>query len=165
MHGQEFATAVQYDLPVIVVIPQQWHLRTIRMHQNGNIPAAFPHQPEELRTSPFARLRRLCGETVETITLSASAFERAPAAASRRSSRSGSILKRSRPRTRATSVRSGSRSPAGRQNESRRPVYREIVEPRRSFTGAYRNYISARPALVVEVAFAGAWAETLPGNR
>jgi acetolactate synthase-1/2/3 large subunit len=38
MTGQEFATAVQYDLPVIVVIADNGMYGTIRMHQERDYP-------------------------------------------------------------------------------------------------------------------------------
>ena len=38
MHGQEFATAVQYDLPIIVVLLDNAMYGTIRMHQERNYP-------------------------------------------------------------------------------------------------------------------------------
>ena len=40
MNGQEFATAVQYDLPIVVVFIDNGMYGTIRMHQERNIPAA-----------------------------------------------------------------------------------------------------------------------------
>src|SRR5690625_6741548 len=38
MHGQEFATAVQYNLPIIVLIIDNAMYGTIRMHQEGHYP-------------------------------------------------------------------------------------------------------------------------------
>ncbi|MDS1139120.1 thiamine pyrophosphate-binding protein [Pusillimonas sp. SM2304] len=38
MHGQEFATAVQYQLPVIIIIVDNGMLGTIRMHQEREYP-------------------------------------------------------------------------------------------------------------------------------
>ena len=38
MHGQEFATAVQYDLPIIVVLVDNGMYGTIRMHQEKHYP-------------------------------------------------------------------------------------------------------------------------------
>jgi acetolactate synthase-1/2/3 large subunit len=38
MHGQEFATAVQYDLPVIIIIADNGMYGTIRMHQERDYP-------------------------------------------------------------------------------------------------------------------------------
>src|SRR3546814_12234432 len=39
MHGQEFATAVQYDLPIIVLLIDNGMYGTIRMHQERHYPA------------------------------------------------------------------------------------------------------------------------------
>ena len=38
MNGQEFATAVQYDLPIIVVVVNNGMYGTIRMHQEREYP-------------------------------------------------------------------------------------------------------------------------------
>ena len=38
MNGQEFATAVQYDLPIIVVVVDNGMYGTIRMHQEREFP-------------------------------------------------------------------------------------------------------------------------------
>ncbi|HEX2655475.1 MAG TPA: thiamine pyrophosphate-binding protein [Xanthobacteraceae bacterium] len=38
MHGQEFATAVQYDLPIIVIVIDNGMYGTIRMHQEREYP-------------------------------------------------------------------------------------------------------------------------------
>src|SRR4029077_14812312 len=38
MTGQEFATAVQYDLPVIVIVADNGMYGTIRMHQERHYP-------------------------------------------------------------------------------------------------------------------------------
>ena len=55
MNGQEFATAVQYDLPIIVVVVDNGMYGTIRMHQERDYPGrAFGDDAEE------SRLRRLC---------------------------------------------------------------------------------------------------------
>jgi acetolactate synthase-1/2/3 large subunit len=39
MHGQEFATAVQYNLPIIVILIDNGMFGTIRMHQERHYPA------------------------------------------------------------------------------------------------------------------------------
>jgi acetolactate synthase-1/2/3 large subunit len=39
MNGQEFATAVQYELPIVVVVCDNASYGTIRMHQEHNYPA------------------------------------------------------------------------------------------------------------------------------
>ncbi len=36
MNGQEFATAVQYDVPIVVIVVDNGMYGTIRMHQSGN---------------------------------------------------------------------------------------------------------------------------------
>jgi acetolactate synthase-1/2/3 large subunit len=39
MHGQELATAVQYDLPIVIILLDNGMYGTIRMHQEKNYPA------------------------------------------------------------------------------------------------------------------------------
>ena len=51
MHGQEFATAVQYGLPIIVVMLDNAMYGTIRMHQSASTPAASA--PRNRRTPDF----------------------------------------------------------------------------------------------------------------
>lgn len=50
MTGQEFATAVQYDLPVIIIVCDNGIYGTIRMHQEreypGRISATELHNPD-----------------------------------------------------------------------------------------------------------------------
>ena len=59
MHGQEFATAVQYDLPIVVVLIDNGMYGTIRMHQEkhypGRISATSLKNPD---FAEYARLRR-----------------------------------------------------------------------------------------------------------
>ena len=61
MHGQEFATAVQYDLPIIVLIVDNGMYGTIRMHQErdypGRVSATMLKNPDFRGLCP--RLRRL----------------------------------------------------------------------------------------------------------
>ena len=38
MNGQEFATAVQYDLPIVVIVCDNGIYGTIRMHQEREYP-------------------------------------------------------------------------------------------------------------------------------
>src|SRR3546814_13177276 len=38
MHGQELATAVQYGLPIVVIVVNNGKLGTIRMHQENHFP-------------------------------------------------------------------------------------------------------------------------------
>ena len=59
MHGQEFATAVQYDLPIIVVLVDNGMYGTIRMHQEKLSRPRFRHRAQEPRLRRLrARLRR-----------------------------------------------------------------------------------------------------------
>jgi acetolactate synthase-1/2/3 large subunit len=80
MNGQEFATAVQYDLPIIVVVVNNGIYGTIRMHQEREYPGRV--EATDLRNPDFAALARAYGghgETVETTDAFAPAFERAKA--------------------------------------------------------------------------------------
>jgi len=78
MHGQEFATAVQYDLPIIVILIDNQMYGTIRMHQERH----YPGRPSatDLRNPDFAAYARAFGGHGERVTHSdefAPAFERA----------------------------------------------------------------------------------------
>ncbi len=78
MHGQEFATAVQYDLPVIVVILNNGIYGTIRMHQEREYPGRV--SGTDLKNPDFAALAHAYGghgEVVEKTADFAPAFERA----------------------------------------------------------------------------------------
>lgn len=80
MNGQEFATAVQYKLPVIFVVMDNAMYGTIRMHQERNYPGRVTGT--HLVNPDFAALARACGghgETVEETAQFAPAFERAVA--------------------------------------------------------------------------------------
>lgn len=80
MHGQEFATAVQYDLPVIVVVVNNGIYGTIRMHQEREYPGRV--SGTDLKNPDFAALGRAYGghgETVKKTDEFAPAFERARA--------------------------------------------------------------------------------------
>ena len=80
MHGQEFSTAVQYDLPIIVVILNNGIYGTIRMHQEREYPGRV--SGTMLRNPDFAAYARAFGghgETVEKTEDFAPAFERARA--------------------------------------------------------------------------------------
>jgi len=80
MNGQEFATAVQYDLPIIVIVVNNGIYGTIRMHQEREYPGRV--EATDLRNPDFAALARAYGghgETVETTDAFAPAFERARA--------------------------------------------------------------------------------------
>lgn len=78
MHGQEFATAVQYDLPIIVLVIDNGMYGTIRMHQEGH----YPGRPSgtELKNPDFAAYAQAFGGHGERVTKTedfAPAFERA----------------------------------------------------------------------------------------
>ena len=78
MNGQEFATAVQYDLPIICVIIDNSNFGTIRMHQERRFPGRVV--ATGLRNPNFAALARAYGghgETVERTAEFAPAFVRA----------------------------------------------------------------------------------------
>lgn len=80
MHGQEFATAVQYDLPIIVLVIDNAMYGTIRMHQEGH----YPGRPSgtALKNPDFAAYAQAFGGYGERVTHTAEfapAFERAKA--------------------------------------------------------------------------------------
>ncbi len=80
MHGQEFATAVQYDLPIIVVLIDNGMYGTIRMHQEKHYPGRI--SATHLKNPDFAAYARAFGghgERVETTEQFGPAFERAVA--------------------------------------------------------------------------------------
>lgn len=80
MHGQEFATAVQHKLPIIVVVVNNSMYGTIRMHQERDYPGRV--SATELTNPDFAALARAYGghgETVEKTEDFAAAFQRAEA--------------------------------------------------------------------------------------
>ena len=81
MHGQEFATAVRYRLPIIVLVINNGIYGTIRMHQEREYPGRV--SGTDLTNPDFAALARAYGghgETVEKTEDFAPAFERARAA-------------------------------------------------------------------------------------
>ncbi len=78
MNGQEFATAVQYNLPIIALVIDNSIYGTIRMHQEREYPGRI--SATSMRSPDFAALARGYGghgETVETTDQFAPAFERA----------------------------------------------------------------------------------------
>ena len=78
MNGQEFATAVQYDLPVIIVIVDNGMYGTIRMHQEREYPGRI--SATQLRNPDFSAYAFAFGghgERVETTEEFGPAFERA----------------------------------------------------------------------------------------
>ena len=80
MNGQEFATAVQYGLPIIVIVVDNGMYGTIRMHQERQFPGRV--SATTLTNPDFAALAVAFGghgETVETTEAFAPAFERAVA--------------------------------------------------------------------------------------
>ncbi|KQV38448.1 MULTISPECIES: thiamine pyrophosphate-binding protein [unclassified Rhizobium] len=80
MHGQEFATAVQYNLPIITLVINNGIYGTIRMHQEREYPGRV--SATDLTNPDFAALARAYGghgETVEKTEDFAAAFERARA--------------------------------------------------------------------------------------
>jgi acetolactate synthase-1/2/3 large subunit len=81
MNGQELATAVQHNLPVIFVVVNNGMYGTIRMHQERHYPDRVIGT--ELVNPDFAALARAYGALGETVTRTeqfAPAFERAKAA-------------------------------------------------------------------------------------
>ncbi len=80
MNGQELATAVQYDLPVLVVVIDNGMYGTIRMHQERHYPGRV--SATAIRNPDFAALARAYGghgERVERTEEFAPALERARA--------------------------------------------------------------------------------------
>lgn len=78
MHGQEFATAVQYGLPVIIIVVDNGMYGTIRQHQEREYPGRV--SATSLSNPDFAAYARAFGghgERVETTEAFAPAFERA----------------------------------------------------------------------------------------
>jgi acetolactate synthase-1/2/3 large subunit len=78
MNGQEFATAVQYELPIVVVVMDNGIYGTIRMHQEREYPGRI--SATELRNPDFAAYARAFGghgETVEETAEFLPAFKRA----------------------------------------------------------------------------------------
>ncbi len=78
MHGQEFATAVQYSLPIVVLVIDNGMYGTIRMHQERHYPGR--ESATALRNPDFAAYAQAFGghgERVETTADFAPAFERA----------------------------------------------------------------------------------------
>jgi acetolactate synthase I/II/III large subunit len=78
MNGQEFATAVQYDCPVIIIVLDNGMYGTIRMHQEREFPGRVV--ATDLRNPDFAAVGQAFGgfgERVERTEEFAPAFERA----------------------------------------------------------------------------------------
>jgi acetolactate synthase-1/2/3 large subunit len=80
MNGQEFATAVQYDLPIVVLIFDNASYGTIRMHQEREFPGRVV--ATDLKNPDFAAYARAFGgfgATVETTAAFAPAYDAAVA--------------------------------------------------------------------------------------
>ena len=80
MNGQEFATAVQHDLPIVVILVDNGQYGTIRMHQENHYPGRVV--ATKLRNPDFAAYARAFGghgERVETTEEFFPAFDRAVA--------------------------------------------------------------------------------------
>ncbi|CAN1570635.1 IlvB Thiamine pyrophosphate-requiring enzymes [acetolactate synthase, pyruvate dehydrogenase (cytochrome), glyoxylate carboligase, phosphonopyruvate decarboxylase] [Rhabdaerophilaceae bacterium] len=80
MNGQEFATAVQYELPIVVIIIDNGMYGTIRMHQEREYPGRV--SATSLKNPDFAAYARAFGghgECVEKTDEFVPAFERAMA--------------------------------------------------------------------------------------
>jgi acetolactate synthase-1/2/3 large subunit len=78
MNGQEFATAVQYDIPAVVVVLDNSMYGTIRMHQERDYPGRV--SATKLKNPDFAAYAHAFGghgERVERTEDFAPAFERA----------------------------------------------------------------------------------------
>ena len=65
MHGQEFATAVRYELPIIVLVINNNIYGTIRMHQEREYPGRV--SATDLTNPDFAALARAYGGHGETV--------------------------------------------------------------------------------------------------
>ena len=65
MNGQEFATAVQYGAPILVLLIDNGMYGTIRMHQEREYPGRI--SATALRNPDFAQLARAYGGHGETI--------------------------------------------------------------------------------------------------
>jgi acetolactate synthase-1/2/3 large subunit len=87
MNGQEFATAVQYGLPIIVLVIDNGMYGTIRMHQEREYPGRV--SATQLKNPDFAAYARAFGGHGETVRETS---EFAPALARARASGKPAIL-------------------------------------------------------------------------
>lgn len=69
MHGQEFATAVQYGLPIIVVLLDNAMFGTIRMHQERHYPGRI--SATQLKNPDFCGYAQVFGGHGEKVTTTA----------------------------------------------------------------------------------------------
>jgi len=80
MNGQEFATAIQHDLPMVIIIVDNGMYGTIRMHQEreypGRVSATYLRNPD---FAAYARAFGGYGETVRKTEEFAGAFKRCEA--------------------------------------------------------------------------------------
>ena len=74
MYGKEFATAVQHDLPIIVILIDNGMYGTIRMHQERTYPGRV--SATDLRNRDFADYAEAFGGHGERV-MSAEAFQAA----------------------------------------------------------------------------------------
>src|SRR3546814_10211540 len=65
MHGQELATAVQYGLPIVVIVVNNGKLGTIRMHQENHFPGRV--SATDLANPDFVALARAYGAYGELV--------------------------------------------------------------------------------------------------
>ena len=65
MHGQELATAVQYDLPIIIIVVNNTMYGTIRMHQEREYPGRV--SATELKNPDFVAYAKAFGAHGELI--------------------------------------------------------------------------------------------------
>jgi acetolactate synthase-1/2/3 large subunit len=78
MSGQELATAVQYDLPIVILVVNNGMYGTIRMHQERHYPGRVVGTAlENPDFAAYARAFGAHGELVEETSQFADAFERA----------------------------------------------------------------------------------------
>ena len=81
MNGQDFATAVQYGLPIVTIVADNGSYGTIRMHQEREFPGPRHRRPT-CKNPDFAAYARAFGgfgATVETTEDFAAAFAAARA--------------------------------------------------------------------------------------
>ncbi len=131
MNGQEFATAVQYGLPIVVILIDNGIYGTIRMHQEREFPGAGDRldlaQPRLCRLRPRVRRARRDGGGDGAVPRRPSSA-RSPRAC-RRSSTSRSTRRRSR-RRRRSAPSAPPRSPDARRRVIERQFRRRRGDER-----------------------------------